>query len=115
MIGSEKRTVVPSPGVLSIQMLPRHLVSSVRIWPAECPAELSEWRSIVGHADTARVLDVAHNRESVQLAAGDVMLVAQVVGGRLPEGATQLPPGTLIEWYQVEVGPVFEARNGGEE
>jgi hypothetical protein len=67
-------------------------------------------RSAVGHADTARLLEdrlgvpVATNRESVQLGAGDTVLVAQMRGPRLPEGATKLPPEARIEWLLVRVG-----------
>jgi hypothetical protein len=63
--------------------------------------------SIVGHADTAAVLaallgrDVAHNRASVTLAPGDTVIVAQLEGGRLPEGARTLPPDVRIRWVRV--------------
>ena len=59
--------------------------------------------SVVGHQDTANVLGVAFNRVSVKLNQGDVLYVAQVVGGRLPEGATTLPEGFRMEFLKVEV------------
>lgn len=57
--------------------------------------------SVVGHPDTARVLGVEFNRVSVKLAKGDVLYVAQVVGGRLPEGATTLPDGFQLTFLKV--------------
>ena len=63
--------------------------------------------SAVGHADTAVVvgsllgIDVPCQRRNVTLRKGCVLLVAQVVGGRLPEGATELPEGVKIEFWEV--------------
>lgn len=59
--------------------------------------------SAVGHADTASVLGVAMNRVSVKLAKGDTAYVAQLVGGRLPEGSTTLPEGFSFKFLKVEV------------
>lgn len=60
--------------------------------------------SIVGHTDTARVLGVNANRQSIILNPGDVLYVAQVVGGRLPEGATKLPEDAHFEWISASIG-----------
>ena len=49
--------------------------------------------SAIGHADTAAVLGVPMNRVNVKLNKGDVAYVAQLTGGRLPEGSTTLPEG----------------------
>jgi hypothetical protein len=49
--------------------------------------------SAVGHQDTANVLGVQMNRVSVTLKSGDVFYIAQLQGGRLPEGTTTLPEG----------------------
>lgn len=57
--------------------------------------------SVVGHADTANVLGVAFNRVSVTLQKGDVLYVAQIVGGRLPEGTTTLPEGFSLKFLKV--------------
>lgn len=59
--------------------------------------------SAIGHADTANVLGVAPNRVNVHLDAGDVAYVAQLQGGRLPEGATTLPDGFKFKFVKVEV------------
>ena len=65
--------------------------------------------SAVGHADTAAVFadvlgaPVPCNRVSVTLKEGDVALVGQYSGPRLPEGATSLPGGATIKWLIVGV------------
>jgi hypothetical protein len=64
-------------------------------------------QSCVGHADIASVLsgligfDVPVNRVSVSLKPGDVLVVGQYIGPRLPEGCKALPDGARIEWYVV--------------
>ena len=63
--------------------------------------------SAVGHADTAAVLsnilgfDVPCNRVNVELDRDHSLVVAQYRGPRLPEGATELPEGATIEFWQV--------------
>lgn len=59
--------------------------------------------SVVGHADTANILGVAFNRVSVTLHEGDVLYVAQVIGGRLPEGCTTLPEGYRFKFLRVSL------------
>ena len=59
--------------------------------------------SAIGHADTAAVLGVAMNRCNVKLHSGDVAYVAQLTGGRLPEGSTTLPEGFAFRFIKVEV------------
>jgi len=65
--------------------------------------------SAVGHVGTARVFaellatPVACNRVTVALAPGEMALVGQLAGPRLPEGATALPEGATIRWIVVEV------------
>lgn len=70
--------------------------------------------NIVGHADTAAVLGgmvgmpgLQANRESVTLQPGDTLYVGQLVGGRLPEGATALPEGFKIQWMEVRIGSMI--------
>lgn len=60
-----------------------------------------EWASCVGHPDTAAVLGVPMARVTVKLARGDTMFVAQLIGGRLPEGCKVLPAGARFEWVKV--------------
>ena len=66
------------------------------------------WESAVGHADTAAVFS---NVVGVQIPVARVnvalrryktsLIVGQYRGPRLPEGATALPEGAEIEWWQV--------------
>lgn len=60
-------------------------------------------KSAIGHADTAAVLGVDCNRVNVSLRKGDVAYVAQLTGGRLPEGCTTLPEGFTFKYIKVEV------------
>lgn len=57
--------------------------------------------SAIGHPDTAAVLGVPMNRCNVSLQRGDTLYVAQLVGGRLPEGSTTLPEGFSFRYYRI--------------
>jgi len=63
--------------------------------------------SVIGHPDTAAVVssilerEVTPNRVSISLEAGDELYVAQLFGGRLPEGATTLPEGFSLGFLRV--------------
>ena len=59
--------------------------------------------SYVGHEDIAKMLSVECNRETLKLREKDVLLVAQVTGGRLPKGATKLPDDVTIKYYCVQI------------
>lgn len=59
--------------------------------------------SAIGHQDTANVLGVPFNRINVRLEPEDVLYVAQLTGGRLPEGCTTLPDGFEFRFVKVEV------------
>lgn len=59
--------------------------------------------SVVGHPDTAAVLGVKYNRVSLTLKPGDTLYVAQLVGGRLPEGCTKLPDGYSFKFLKVSI------------
>lgn len=66
-------------------------------------------KSCIGHQDTANVVGgllgriVPCNRESITLSPEDTLYVAQVIGGRLPEGTTVLPSGIEIQFLKVEL------------
>ena len=79
-----------------------------------CPVPIEELKmtdfvSVIGHADTAAVVsnllgkEAPCHRASIHLDAGDILYVAQVTGGRLPEGATTLPEGFSLSWLKVTV------------
>ena len=57
--------------------------------------------SVVGHPDTAAVLGVKFNRVSLKLQPGDTLYVAQLQGGRLPEGCTTLPTGFTFKYLKI--------------
>ena len=57
--------------------------------------------SVIGHSDTAAVLGVKFNRVSLTLQPGDILYVAQLQGGRLPEGATTLPAGFSFKYLKI--------------
>lgn len=59
--------------------------------------------SAIGHQDTANVLGVPMNRVNVKLYPGDTAYVAQLIGGRLPEGTTTLPEGFRFKFIKVTV------------
>lgn len=73
---------------------------------SEVPHDIS---SAVGHADTAAVLtailgfEVPCNRMSITLTEDDKLYVAQLEGGRLPEGCTTLPEGCGFTFYKISV------------
>lgn len=89
----------------SLQMIqPGWVICTKEITPVDVPVDAV---SIIGHADTAAVISgilnrkVEMNRTSIQLKIGDELYVAQITGGRLPEGATTLPEGIEIKWVKV--------------
>jgi len=67
------------------------------------------YKSVIGHADLAAVISaeldtpVPFNRESVKLRTGDIALVCQYSGPRLPIGCRDLPAGAQIDYFLVEV------------
>lgn len=84
----------------------------VRWFPVE-PAVVAEYAdegavSAIGHEDTARLVsfligrNVPAQRITIpQLNVGDVLLVAAYRGPRLPEGATTLPEGAEVVFFEV--------------
>lgn len=94
----------------SLQMLDCSVQHQVTVTPVTIEEVSStDFVSVVGHQDTAAVCssilgkEVAFNRTSLRLMPGDVLYVAQVVGGRLPEGVTELPDGFQLTWLKVIV------------
>lgn len=59
--------------------------------------------SAIGHKDTAAVLGVPMNRVNISLKAQDTIIVAQLMGGRLPEGTTELPQGFKFKFLEVSI------------
>lgn len=91
----------------SIQMLEDNSeVSFTKVNSADIPKDIM---SAIGHQDTATVLssilgvDIPMNRVSVHLDEETILYVAQLTGGRLPEGITTLPKGFNFVFWKVEL------------
>lgn len=84
----------------SLQMLSSFPVQITFVEVPELPEGLT---SAIGHQDTAKVLGVDCNRIAVTLQRGDVAYVAQLIGGRLPEGCTTLPKGYQFKFIKILV------------
>lgn len=90
-----------------LQMVSPEAICTIQeVYPEEVPREAV---SVIGHPDTAAVVsdilgrEVPCNRTSISLGDGDVLYVAQLMGGRLPEGATKLPKGFYLAFRKVTV------------
>lgn len=91
----------------SLQMVADNaIICKEEVTPKDIPQEAV---SIIGHKDTAAVVsdiigrEIPCNRASVMLDDEDTLYVAQIVGGRLPEGATTIPDGMEIRFYRITV------------
>ena len=60
-------------------------------------------KSIMGHPDMAYVHGCTYNRETIKMVKGDILYVAQIISGRLPEGIKYLPEGVKIGYKKVEI------------
>jgi len=100
---------------LSLQMLTTDASHDIHIYPMTVGQVREFYRdhvpvvSAVGHADTAQVVsdllgvEVPYQRISLHLEPGDLLVVAQLIGGRLPEGSTTLPEGFELRFMGVQV------------
>ena len=86
----------------------------VRFQPASTEDLQNITASAIGHTDTASVVSnilgrdmFAKNRVNIELDNGDSVIIAQVVGGRLPEGCTTLPEGTRLVFLKATVSIAF--------
>lgn len=96
----------------SFNMLEPGFIGAIRTWPASREGALEAYRnggSAIGHADTARIIssllgeEIPTSRITVQLVKYQTVVVAQYIGPRLPEGATELPEEATIEFRWVEI------------
>ena len=69
----------------SLQMLDTAVSTDIRVTPVDA--------SVVASSDFT----------SVSLTKGDTLFVAQVIGGRLPAGATTLPDGFRLAFLKVTI------------
>lgn len=73
----------------------------------ELIASAEEFVCAIGHADTAAVvggllgMELEPNRISVTLDFPEKLVIAQYTGPRLAEGATTLPEGAMIKFWEV--------------
>lgn len=88
------------------------LFNPIPVEQAAIIAKSEEWESSLGHEDIVNVVNAqlgtsfTMNRRTDVLETGDVILLAQYKGPRLPEGATALPEGARIQYYMIIViGP----------
>ena len=112
MTSTHKRVLLISS--FSINMLPAGTISRVEFRPIsldeaqEIAAGIADGDAHIGHADTAAIVGaqlgrpLTANRDTIVF-DGDViaLLVAQYTGPRLGKGATELPPGAVIEYWLV--------------
>ena len=69
------------------------------------------FENYIGHKDIANVVsndlgiavEMNEKRPNLVLQPGDLVVVAQYIGPRLPEGATELPPNARIEYFTVKI------------
>ena len=111
MLNNEKEPKKYISNAFSLGMLkyPNSDVSIREVSEAEFNRAKKAYKSVVGHKDTARVLGVPFNRESIKLGYGEELYVAQLQGGRLPEGATKLPDGFKFSFLLVHIyNPTME-------
>lgn len=94
----------------SLQMLDTTKATTVSIKPISIDdIKTAGFVSVVGHPDTAAVLTdmlgkkVKCNRASITLKPTDTLIVAQIVGGRLPAGTTKLPDGFKLQFLKVTI------------
>lgn len=91
----------------SLQMVDFPVTINVEeVLPSEIPEDAI---SCIGHADTAAVVSgilgrsIPVNRTNIKLDKDDILYVAQLTGGRLPEGAKTLPDGFRLTFIKVSL------------
>ena len=90
-----KRFISNAFSLQMIKNFPAYIeIKEVGNFPTDCI-------SAVGHQDTANVLGVECNSINITLDKGDELFVAQLQGGRLPEGSTTLPDGFCFKFLKV--------------
>lgn len=101
-------TMLPEPGSMGILVIFKPVsIELMRYW---CAHEV-EIVSAIGHADTAKIIsgllgrELPVNRISVKLTGEENLIVAQYTGPRLQEGASTLPEGAKVEFWEVSLAP----------
>lgn len=92
--------MVPDFCVISKKQVTRERVRQLIMW---------EWESCIKDKDMmtvlSKVLDAygQRNRESISMTEDDILIVAELQGGRLPEGATTLPEDCQLVFHTYHV------------
>jgi hypothetical protein len=109
----------------SLNMLPDNckvaniLVTKISSDTAREFLQRNNFQSYIGHPDLASIasnllgVSLEVNRQTLTVKEGDVVLVIQYRGPRLPEGTTQLPEGATLEFWLVDI--FVEDTEGGDE
>ena len=88
-----------------------HVLVTKRISKEEAKELLKEgFENYIGHKDIANVVsnelglpvEMNEKRPNLLLNPEDVVVIAQYIGPRLPEGATQLPENAKIDYFTVQ-------------
>lgn len=89
-----------------------HVLVAKRISKEEARELLQDgFENYIGHRDLANIVsndlgitvEMNEKRPNLLLNPEDLVVVAQYVGPRLPEGATELPPNARIEYFTVQI------------
>jgi len=89
-----------------------HVLVTKRISKEEARELLQDgFENCIGHKDIANVVsnelglpvEMNEKRPNLMLNPVDLVIVAQYIGPRLPEGATQLPEDARIDYFTVQI------------
>ena len=59
--------------------------------------------SCIGNPILARILELPYNPSYINLDVGDVALVINLRGGRIPVGTTEFPDDVHVKYTRVEI------------
>lgn len=99
-----KKIISNAFGISMLPVAPHNFVRLSRITSDKIPANVE---SAIDRADIAKVVSgilgfkVEPNHVRIRLKAGDILYVVRYVGKKIPKGATTLPDGAVLEFYEV--------------
>lgn len=70
---------------------------------AEFDKEIEGAISCIGNPILAQILELPYNPSYINLDVGDVALVINLRGGRIPIGTTEFPPDVSVKYTKVEI------------